>query len=165
MKHIFWLLENKLAGRTGPNCNPWDLTELKQQGITAILSVNNADAVHVDLMQQLGIAWANAPMSPNAPIQPGDLEQCLANLPKAMAFIETHVPRGPVVVHCRSGKDRTGLVLASYLMRTEGLDVQQAMNRVLAVRSIAYSATGWMDFAAQVLARFDESCSQSPQTR
>lgn len=58
---------------------------------------------------------------------------------------------GPVLVHCRSGKDRTGMVLAAYLIEIEGYGVKRAMEEVLAVRPIAFSAEGWMEFGLEVL--------------
>ena len=43
------------------------------------------------------------------------------------------------------------MVLAAYLIEFEGLSVTEAMERVLAVRPIAFSAEGWMDFGLEVL--------------
>ena len=129
----------------------WDLNEVKANGIAAILSVNGGDAVHESMLSNLGIAYANIPMSSNAPARHGDKEFCLANLPRAMAFIRETMMNGPVLIHCRSGKDRTGMVLAAYLIAFEGYDVKNAMQEVIAVRPIAFSAEGWMEFALEVL--------------
>lgn len=151
MKHVFWLRKEKIAGRSGPNSDMWDLNELKDNGIASILSVNHGDAVHESMLSNLGIAYANIPMSSNAPVRDGDREICLANLPGAMEFIRENIVNGPVLVHCRSGKDRTGMVLAAYLIEIEGYDVKQAMEEVLAIRPIAFSAEGWMEFGLEVL--------------
>lgn len=151
MEHIFWLREGKIAGRTGPNTHPWDLEKLKANGITAILSVNDGEAVHESMLVSLEIKYGNFPMSPNAPAREGDLEFCLENLPKAMKYIHENIPNGPVLIHCRSGKDRTGMVMAAYLIEFEGLSVKDAMAKVLSVRPIAFSAEGWMEFGADVL--------------
>ncbi len=132
----------------------WDLAELKSGGIAAILSVNHGDAVHESLLASLGIAYANIPMSSNAPVREGDQEICLANLPIAMDFIRENRVNGPVLVHCRSGKDRTGMVLAAYLIEFEGCDEKEAMEKVIAVRPIAFSAAGWMEFGLEVLGAF-----------
>ncbi len=61
---------------------------------------------------------------------------------------------GPVLVHCRSGKDRTGMVLAAYLIEFEGCNEKEAMEKVTAVRPIAFSAAGWMEFGLEVLGLF-----------
>ena len=151
MEHVFWLRKGKIAGRSGPNTNSWDLNEIKANGFSAILSVNNGEAVHESILSGLGIAYSNIPMSSNAPVRKGDSELCLKNLPKAMNFIKENMLNGPVLIHCRSGKDRTGMVLAAYLIEFEGYDVKAAMEKVIEVRPIAFSAEGWMDFVPVVL--------------
>ncbi len=154
MKHVFWLRKDKIAGRSGPNSDMWDLNEIKAGGIAAILSVNHGDAVHESLLSNLGIAYSIIPMSSNAPVRDGDKELCLANLPKAMEFIREQMMGGPVLVHCRSGKDRTGMVLAAYLIEFEGCNENEAMEKVTEVRPIAFSAEGWKEFGLEVLSLF-----------
>ncbi len=151
MQHIFWLEAGKIAGRSGPNTNAWDLDEIKAGGISAILSVNNGDAVHESLLASQGLAYANIPMSSNAPVREGDKEICLRNIPRAMDFIHENLANGPVLIHCRSGKDRTGMVMAAYLIEFEGYNASEAMDKVIEVRPIAFSAEGWMDFGLEVL--------------
>ena len=155
MKNIFWLREGKIAGRTGPDENPWDLEEIKSAGFSAILSVNNGEGVHETLISKVGLSYASIPMSPNAPVKEGDLDHCLKNLPRAVDFIKDNTKTGAVLVHCRSGKDRTGLVLSAYLMTSENLSVEDAMSNVFKVRPIAFSAEGWVDFGKQVLSRYE----------
>ena len=98
--------------------------------------------------------YANIPMSANAPALTGDKEICLTHLPLAMDFIGAHLPLGPVLVHCHSGKDRTGMVLAAALIALEGLTAEAAMEEVYKVRPIAFSAAGWNDFGHSVLSAF-----------
>ena len=86
--------------------------------------VNEGEMVHEALIQSLEMDYANIPMSPNASVRPGDKELCLTNLPKAMNFIGKNTPSGPVLIHCRSGKDRTGMVLAALLIVLQGLTVK-----------------------------------------
>jgi protein-tyrosine phosphatase len=151
MEHVFWLRKGKIAGRSGPNTAMWDLNEIKANGITAILSVNNGDAVHETLLAELGINYSNIPMSSNAPARKGDKELCLQNLPKAMDFIRENLVHGPVLIHCRAGKDRTGMVMAAYLIEFENYSVEKSMQEVIAVRPVAFSAEGWMEFGLDVL--------------
>lgn len=154
MEKVFWLREGLLAGRSGPNLDPWDLETFKKNGFSAILSVNDGEMVHESLIESLGLNYANIPMSSNAPVQPGDKELCLRNLPKAMKFLGENLRSGPVLVHCRSGKDRTGLVLAASLIAIDGAEVDISMSEVLKVREIAFSADGWMSFSKSVLEAF-----------
>lgn len=76
MEKIFWLREGLLAGRSGPNLDPWDLEGFKNNGFSAILSVNDGEMVHESLIESLGLNYADIPMSSNAPVQPGDKELC-----------------------------------------------------------------------------------------
>ena len=163
MKQVFWLRREKIAGRSGPNRDPWDLAEIAAAGFSAILSVNGGDCVHETSITGLGMAYGLIPMSANAPAREGDREHCLANLPLAMELVERNLPNGPVLIHCRSGKDRTGLVMAACLVEFEGLPPATAMNAVLEVRPIAFSAEGWMDFSLDVLRHFDASRRARPR--
>lgn len=160
MKHVYWLKDDKIAGRTGPNTHMWDLEDLKSNGIAAILSVNHGEGVHETLLSSLDIAYANIPMSSNAPVREGDCEYCLENIPRAMEFIGKHICNGTVLVHCRSGKDRTGMVLAAYLIEFEGRGAKQAMDEVLGVRPIAFTAEGWKEFTLDVLDRYKTQLGQ-----
>ncbi len=71
-----------------------------------------------------------------------------------MEFIRENMMNGPVLIHCRSGKDRTGMVLAAYLIEFEGCSEKEAMEKVTAVRPIAFSAEGWKEFGLEVLSLF-----------
>jgi protein-tyrosine phosphatase len=143
---------NLLAGRCGPDQHPWQLDRLRESGIGAVLSVNDGELCRPEEFAQHGLAYACIPLSNNAPPREGDLEHCLRALPDALAFATNNISRRvPVLVHCTAGKDRTGLFLAYYLMQCENCSLEQAVTRVRAVRSIALTATGWHEFALQVL--------------
>ena len=94
-------------------------------------------------------------MSDNAPPRPGDDVICLEVLPRAYEFVTKQMNRQRrVLVHCSSGKDRTGLFLSYFLMRHHHLSVSEAIRAVRAVRPIAISAMGWEAFATRVLSHF-----------
>ena len=161
MQHIFWLREGKIAGRSGPNTDIWDLDEIRAGGISAILSVNSGEAVHETLLDKLGIGYANIPMSSNAPARDGDREFCLQNIPRAMDFIRENLANGPVLIHCRAGKDRTGMVMAAYLIEFEGYDAKAAMDKVIEARPIAFTATGWKEFGLEVLSHYQTGAGET----
>src|SRR4051794_33670274 len=122
MKHLFWLIPDVLAGRPGPDRAPWDPASMRARGIEAVLSVNDGLLCHPEDFQSHGIAYACFPLPDTPPPQPGDIEVCLQALPAAHAFVQQQISIGhATVVHCSSGKDRTGLFLAHYLMREAGL--------------------------------------------
>lgn len=153
MKHVFWLVPGVLAGRPGPDREPWSLAELGQSGFGAVLSVNDGVLCHPGDFARCGIEYRCLPLSPNAPPQPGDVEHCRRVLPEAFDFVMCMARSGKAtLVHCSSGKDRTGLFMAYYLVRSGGVSAQEAVKTVRQVRPIAFSALGWDRFAQEVLA-------------
>ena len=152
MRHIFWLIPGVLAGRTGPSKDLWDLTEIRSNGIGAVLSVNHGELCHPADFMDAGLRYRCVPLSPNAPPEEGDLEHCKAALPVATGWVRELESAGiATLVHCHSGKDRTGLFMAHYLMESRGLSPEAAIAEVKRVRPIALSAPGWDDFALAVL--------------
>jgi protein-tyrosine phosphatase len=152
MKHIFWLIQGQLCGRAGPNHEPWDASELQTAGVGAVLSVNSADSVYPDDFSAAGMSHRCIPLAANAPPREGDLELCLARLPLAYEYALNEIESGnPVLVHCRQGKDRTGLFMAYFLRRQLGMSSKNAIDRVKAVRPIALTAEGWDQFSIDVL--------------
>ena len=160
MKHIYWLREHRIAGRCGPDLKPWSLAEIGNSGFAAILSVNDGEGVRESRIKELQMEYDNIPLSANIPPRKGDRELCLSNLPAAMDFIGRNLDKGPVLIHCRSGKDRTGMTLAAYLITFEGYDARTAMAEVIDINPIAFSAEGWLDFGLEVLTEFSRQQSE-----
>ena len=152
MRNVFWLLPHRLGGRPGPDRAAWDLRLLRDAGVGAVLSVNDGLLCHPPDFAAAGIAYACVPLADNAPPQLGDEQVCLEALPKAYAFVAEQLARDRVtLVHCSSGKDRTGLLLAYWSMRAEGHSAEAAIDRVRSVRPIAFTAIGWDELALDVL--------------
>jgi len=152
MQHIFWLVAGELCGRAGPNHQPWQARQLKDAGVGALLSVNHAESVYSDEFAAVGLSCHCFPLASNAPPRAGDLELCLERLPQAYARARAEIEAGrALLVHCRQGKDRTGLFMAYYLKTLYNLESRAAIARVKAVRPIALTADGWDEFAHEVL--------------
>ncbi len=152
MKHIFWLIEDQLCGRSGPNHEPWDAAELKSAGVGAVLSVNHAESVYAEDFSAVDMPYRCIPLAANAPPRHDDLELCLTRLPIAYEYALNQIESGhSVLVHCRHGKDRTGLFMAYFLRQQLGLSTGDAIEQVKTVRPIALTAEGWKDFAIEVL--------------
>lgn len=154
MDKLFWVIPGHLAGRPGPDDEPWNLTSLRQAGIRAVLSVNDGRLCDPQEFAASAMAYACYPLSDWVPPQPGDAEHCLAVLPRGYDFVQAHLAQQqPVLVHCSGGNDRTGLFLSYFLVRSAGLSARQAIQQVQSVRSTALSAEGWAGFAQQLLER------------
>ncbi len=152
MKHVFWLEQDRIGGRSGPNKDEWSLEELRAGGIAAVISVNDGALCQHEEFIDFGMAYARVSLAENIPPRPGDLELCTARLPAAYEFLTQRLDAGEkVLIHCRSGRDRTCLLMAYYLCRQYGLTPVDAMARVKAVRAIAFSSEGWDAFVLEVL--------------
>ena len=153
MQHLFWLRPGKIAGRSGPNQDPWIPRQLAAAGIDAVLSVNDAASVYRDDLVAAGIEHLCLPMEDNAPPRPGDFEAALEVLPRALEFLDRVIDRGGVaLIHCTAGKDRTGLTMCHYLCQREGLTPLESLREVRRVRPQALSAIDYEPFALDVLA-------------
>lgn len=152
MNHIFWLIPDQLCGRSGPNHQPWDAIELQSAGVGAVLSVNNAESVYPDEFSAVDMPYRCIPLAANAPPREGDLELCVARLPLAYSYTLNEIESGnSVMVHCRHGKDRTGLFMVYFLRQHLGIGSNEAIARVKKVRPIALTAEGWEQFTIDVL--------------
>lgn len=152
MKHVFWLVPGALAGRSGPDRVPWVAEELRAGGFGSVLSVNDGACVHPGDFDALGMSYRCIPLSDNAPPRKGDIEHCLGALPLAYEFVRGELDRKrAVLVHCSSGKDRTGLFMCYFLIRESGISVREAIATVRRARPIALSAEGWEELARTVL--------------
>ena len=152
MDHVFWVHDKLVGGRPGPNLIPWNPVDLMNGGIGAVLSVNDGELVHPEDLSALEIDYLCAPLSENAPPRQGDVETCLANLPKGFEFVLKNRGLGKrTLVHCRQGRDRTGLFLAYYIHRQHGISPDEAIDELKGVRHDALGADGWDEFALRVL--------------
>ncbi|MBY5992474.1 dual specificity protein phosphatase family protein [Ferrimonas balearica] len=154
MEHLFWLEPGRIAGRSGPNKDPWQPGELAEAGITTVLSLNDADQVDAAALAEAGIRHHHVALPDAIPPAERDKDACLLRLPQALARLNPALTQGErVLIHCRSGKDRTGMLMAYLLMVRQGLAPKKAMAEVRRVRPIAFSAEGWEAMTLAVLER------------
>lgn len=152
MDHVFWVHDGLLCGRPGPNLIPWIPSDLRDGGIRAVLSVNNGELVHAEDLTAVEIDYLCTPLSGDAPPRAGDTETCLASLPKAFDFVSKNRELGKkTLVHCRQGRDRTGMFMAYYIYRQYGVSPEEAIRRLTEVRQDALAADGWYEFTLHVL--------------
>jgi protein tyrosine/serine phosphatase len=81
---------------------------------------SGATKVEKEQAEKLGMKYVNIPMKPFSAPTNDAVERALALLGQARP--------GPVFVHCRRGKDRTGVVIACYRIRHDGWSNQQALD-------------------------------------
>ena len=142
MEHVYWVIEVLLAGRPGPVEFSWDLEALRAAGLRVIVSLNTEpDPTEI---AAAGLRHYSLPMTPALPVVAPLQNLLLQQLEPVLTVVHAEVSAGqPTLVHCHAGKDRTGLALVAYLVRHRGLDVNEALARVRAVKPTALSAPGY----------------------
>ncbi len=119
-----WFIDKKLAGSGLPTSYD-EIEWLKLNSIKAILTVREEPlpSEWVDGLKYMYIYTLDL-MAPS-----------LDNIDKGVEFVDKMIKDdNPILIHCAAGKGRTGLMLAAYLIKYNRLDVNDAMNKVRALR-------------------------------
>lgn len=116
-----WVVENKLAGMERPGLYQklhYDLTLLKEKGITVIVNLEEYfwDYPSYEVL--------HLPVEDFQPPKPEDFENYIE-------FISPKIAEGKkVLVHCHAGMGRTNLMIAAYIVNTEMIKPDIALERV-----------------------------------
>jgi len=103
------------------------LKDLADGGIAFVIDLRQDGAATVaerNEVQRLGMAYANIPL-PAFSAPPQDKVQSVLRLLLA-------ADHGPVFLHCRRGKDRTGTIVACYRIQREGWTNRSALQEASA---------------------------------
>lgn len=144
MRHIYWVIEGLLAGRPGPIAQPWLPEELYCSGIRAVVSLAEEEPPP-DLTAH-GFTHHIAKFPPVMLFSPGMRKAFIYQALPVWRFIDCQImTNSPTLVHCHAGKDRTGAILAGYLIIYKGYSREEALKRVRAAQPDAMTAEGYAD--------------------
>ena len=127
--------------------SPAHLRSYKEKGIKAILNLRGFKQQSYALFEQdtckkLGLELISLPLSSSS----APTTQKLLDL---VNILET-IPK-PVVLHCKSGADRAGLVSALYLMIRQGLSVTEVKKQLsFKYLHLDFTKTGILDYIFDV---------------
>lgn len=148
MDHVYWLIPHLLAGRAGPQIAPWDLTELWEAGFRTIVSLVPVDEARI---RAAGFRHLMAPLNGGLAFLPPMRRRLIRRIVPVVDFVAEEVAAGrPTLVHCRKGNDRTGAVLAGYLVRHRGVDPEEAIRQLLARRPTALRSLGFKSLVRMI---------------
>ena len=160
---LYWIdgpWPGKLAMAARPRGGDWLEDEIKswqQAKIHTVLSLlEPAEETSLDLEDEANQAKHQGMRFISLPIPDRQVPSSESELTAILEKIDADLASGKnVVVHCRQGIGRTGLVVACLLV-TKGLSPELAVKKITAVRGVTIPETneqrGWLDHYAILLA-------------
>lgn len=144
MQYVYWVIDKILAGRPGPVHAPWRPAELYAGGIRAVVSL--AAEEPVDDLSGSGLEHYHAGFPPVFLFSVGMRKAFIHEALPVWEFIHACVKAGtPVMVHCHAGCDRTGSILAGYLVVYRNALPEAAIAQVRAANPFAMAAPGYAE--------------------
>jgi len=159
MEHIYWVIDNLLGGRPGPQLEPWDPAELAAGGVQTVVSLSQEE--EIEDLSPYGLTHRQADFPPVLLFSKGMQKAFIYQALPVWAYIDDQLKAGsPVIVHCHHGKDRTGAILAGYLVVYRGVEPREALRRLRSAKPDAMTAQGYED----VLSHLRPSVIPDPRT-
>lgn len=139
MNHVYWVTD-RLAGRCGPSEYEWDLDELYDKGFRAIVSLD--DKINPGEIKKRG--FIHVPLYvPDVVLSTSALKaQFLKAVDTFIEFVSSF--KEPVLVHCHAGNDRTGAILACFLV-SQGKKTEEAISEIRKLNPCAMTTPGYED--------------------
>jgi protein-tyrosine phosphatase len=160
---LFWIdgpWPGKLALAARPRGGEWledEIAGWRREGIDAVLSLlTPEEELDLGLQEEAAQTRTQGIEFRTFPIEDRQVPRSPSELAKALESVERDLNGGRnVVVHCRQGVGRSGLVGACLLI-AHGLDAQAAVEKLTVARGVPVPETAeqrrWIDYYAGTLA-------------
>jgi len=160
---LYWVdgpWPGKLALSARPRGGDWledEMASWRRAGLKAVFSLlTKEEESDLDLVREASQARAHGLKFLSFPIPDRQVPDSDAGFTKALDQLNSELASGSnVVLHCRQGVGRTGLVAACLLL-TKGLDAETAVSRLTAARGVPIPETPeqrqWIDRYAATFA-------------
>ncbi len=125
MRNFRWQIKGVLAGSNIPKKRR-DLVFLVEEGIRVIVSTTEKPLTPdaVEFLRSQGVTYHHQPVIDHTPPR---LEQ----LEWFVKLVDEYRAKGlPVLVHCKAGCGRAGTFLTAYLIHSENLDADNALQKM-----------------------------------
>jgi atypical dual specificity phosphatase len=141
VNEVYWIEPNVLAGRPGPDEVPWNLQALWDAGFRTIVSLTPIDGTPIRAAE---FNHYRRPLNGGLAFFPILRRRLARQMLPIVDFIAEEIEAGrPVLVHCQQGRDRTGAVLAAYLIKHMGLTPEEALDRLREANAEAMASPGF----------------------
>jgi protein-tyrosine phosphatase len=153
-----WL--GKLAMAARPRGGEWledEISDWQRQGVNTVLSLlTPEEQQELNLVNEAAQAKAHRMAFLAFPIRDRQVPDSENSLTRVLEQVDRELSPGRnVIVHCRQGIGRVGLVVACLLL-TKGLNTEMALSRLAAARGVPLPETPeqrrWIDHYAAALA-------------
>lgn len=160
---LYWVegpWSGKLAIAARPRGGDWlddEIMDWQRSGINTVLSLLTPDEERsLDLKQEKAEAEALGITFFSYPIPDRQVPQSPSEVTSVLEQVNSQLSSGKnVVIHCRQGVGRSGL-MAACLLVTRGLDAKAAIEKLSNARGVAIPETTeqrhWIDWYAATLA-------------
>lgn len=142
MDYVYWMIQNQLAGRPGPVMHPWDPAAFYAGGIRTVISL--AAELDVGDLTTYRLRHYQAEIPPLILFSKGLRKAFIHQALPVWEYLHQQMQEGAsTLVHCHAGKDRTGVILAGYLVLYHKLSVDVALAGLRRANPRALSAPGY----------------------